>query len=74
MKMSSNFKKYLGYILLLLSPYVAFYGGKKQGELECVDFNVLPIIGNSITFILCVTLLILGVILVKNEHLKVLKK
>jgi hypothetical protein len=63
-------KKILGYILILASLYFSFYRGKREGELECIDFNVLPFIANSITIIVCITLIIVGIALIKNNTLK----
>lgn len=63
-------KKLLGYICIFVSLLFAFNRGKKQGELICIDFNVLPIIANSITIIVCGTLIIAGIVLIKNYTLK----
>jgi len=60
-------KKILGYILMFASLYYAFYRGKKQGELDCIDFNVLPVIANTITIIVCIILMITGVFLLKKD-------
>ncbi|WP_179317994.1 hypothetical protein [Winogradskyella undariae] len=57
-------KKFIGYILILASLVFAFFRGKKQGELDCIDFNVLPMIGNSITVIACIGLTVFGLVLV----------
>lgn len=63
-------KKYLGYLLIFASIFVAFYRGKRQGELDCIDFNVLPIIANSITIIVCVLLVVIGAYLTKHNTIK----
>ena len=63
-------KKCLGYLLIFASIFVAFYRGKRQGELDCIDFNVLPIIANSITIIVCVLLVVIGTYLTKHNTIK----
>jgi len=60
-------KKYLGYVIILASSFFAFYRGKRQGELECIDFNILPIVANTITIIVCIILMIVGVFLFKKN-------
>ena len=60
-------KKYLGYIFIFASVVFAFFRGKKQGELDCIDFNVLPIIPNSITVVVCIALIGFGLFLLKKE-------
>ncbi|RKE98121.1 hypothetical protein BXY80_0194 [Ichthyenterobacterium magnum] len=60
-------KKYFGYILILLSIYFAFFRGKRQGKLDCIDFNVLSIVDNAITIIVCLSLMIVGSILIKRK-------
>ena len=46
----------LAIILLIISNYFAFYRGKRQANLECIDFNVMSIIDNTITITICALL------------------
>lgn len=64
--MKSRTKEYFGFIAILVSICFAFIRGEKQGKLECIDFNILPIIANSITVIICLSLMILGILLIKK--------
>ena len=59
-------KKYLAYLFIVSAVIFAFYRGKRQAHLDCIDFNVLPIIANSITFIICAILIIFALILLKK--------
>ena len=59
-------KKKFGYILIFLSICFAFFRGKRQGKLDCIDFNVLSIFDNTITIIVCLSLMIVGTILIKK--------
>ncbi len=61
-------KKYLAYISILGSVCFAFFSGKEQGHAECIDFNILPIVHNFITVIICLTLIVFGVILLKKYN------
>ena len=61
-------KKYLAYLFIVISVCFAFYRGKRQAYLDCIDFNVLPIIANSITIIVCTILIVLGLILLKKAN------
>ena len=60
-------KKYLAYLLIVTSVGFAFYRGKRQAHLDCIDFNVLPIIANSITIVVCAILLVFGLVLLKKK-------
>lgn len=60
-------KKYLGYLFVLAPIFFAFCRGKKQGELNCIDFNVLPIVANFITFMICLTLMTVGIVLIEKN-------
>lgn len=46
----------LAFILLVISNYFAFYRGIRQANLECIDFNVMSIIDNTITITICALL------------------
>lgn len=60
-------KKTIGYLALLLAIYLAYYRGRKEGEAICVDFNVLPIVPDFMTFVACIVLLIIGVKLLSKR-------
>ena len=60
-------KKYLAYLLIVLAVGFAFYRGKRQAHLDCIDFNVLPIVANSITIIVCAILIILALVILKKR-------
>lgn len=63
-------KKHLGYLFIFASIFFAFYRGKRQGELDCIDFNILPIIANATTIIVCVLLVVIGAYLIKHNTIK----
>lgn len=67
---TSILKTLVGYMLILLSTYISFQRGKNQGKLDCIDFNILPIIDNTITFIICITLTLIGLKLLNRITLK----
>ena len=60
--------KFTGYIFIVSALCFAFQRGKKQGELSCIDFNILPIIADTITVILCFILIGIGIILLKLKN------
>lgn len=60
-------KKIFGYTFILTSLVFAFFRGKRQGELDCIDFNVLPMIGNTITVLVCIGLTVFGLFLIKKK-------
>lgn len=60
-------KKIIGYFLLISPIFIAYKRGKKEGELICIDFNVLPFVPNFFTFVFCVILLIIGVKLISKN-------
>ncbi|TCK66848.1 hypothetical protein DFQ05_2133 [Winogradskyella wandonensis] len=69
LKMKLKKKLWISFAVLffILSNYTAFYRAKRQAYLECIDFNVLSIIDNTITFGICFTLSLIGVLILKRK-------
>ncbi|GGI57019.1 hypothetical protein [Winogradskyella haliclonae] len=69
MKSKLKLKQISGYILIFSTLCFAFYRGKKQAQLECIDFNILPIIDNTITITICTILSLVGIWLMTKSKL-----
>lgn len=66
-------KKYIGYLFIVASVSLAYYRGKRQAYLDCIDFNVMPFITNGVTLLICASLIVTGVFLIEKrlkEHYK----
>ncbi len=64
-------KTVFAYLLITSAVIFAFFRGKKQAELTCIDFNVLPFVGNTITIVVCAILIIVALIILQKKHSKV---
>ena len=68
-----NVKKSFAFILITFAFIITFVNGKRQGQLECKDFNVLAILANIFNIAICFTLITIALFLItqkSNKHLK----
>ena len=58
-----NIFKYLAYLFFSISIGIAYFSGMRRGQSKCIDFDVLPIIHNIFTAIICLSLMAVGILL-----------